>query len=141
MLRLIETYGDGRVHWFLISKGYRTYRFLPVFFNRFFPVFSVPTPPESQRLLDVVASTRFGPAYDPASGLVRFGGRHDRLRPGMNDIPERVGRDPHVRFFLQRNPGYAIGDELACVADIAHSNLNDRARRVIARTSVTWQEC
>jgi len=140
MLRMIEAYGEGDVHWFLISKGFRTYRFLPVFFNRFFPVFSEPTPPEYQRLLDVAATARFGDAYDPACGLIRFGGCRDCLRPGMNGVPERLRRDPHVRFFLQRNPGYAVGDELACIANIARVNLNERARRVIERTSVTWQE-
>lgn len=37
--------------WFLICGGFRTYRFLPVFFQRFYPRFDQPTPAESQKLL------------------------------------------------------------------------------------------
>ena len=37
MLRMLKEHRGTPVYWFLISKGYRTYRFLPVFFNRFYP--------------------------------------------------------------------------------------------------------
>ena len=34
--------------WFLISKGYRTYLYLPLFFARYFPRHDAPTPPFEQ---------------------------------------------------------------------------------------------
>src|SRR5688500_7472487 len=34
-LSLIDAYRDKPLYWYLISKGYRTYRFLPVFFHKF----------------------------------------------------------------------------------------------------------
>ena len=36
---LAETVRQARVYWFLISSGYKTYRFLPVFFREFFPTY------------------------------------------------------------------------------------------------------
>jgi hypothetical protein len=139
MLRLIRESGGTPLYWFLISKGYRTYRFLPVFFNRFYPAFDRTTPPEVARLIDAAANHKFGGAYDAATGLVRFGGRKDRLRPEMCEIPESRRRDPHVRFFLEKNPGYRLGDELACLAPIHHDNLNALACRVIRGTNPVWQ--
>lgn len=140
MLRLIDEHPQTPLHWFLISKGYRTYRFLPVFFNRFYPVHGGATPPDDAALLQAVAAHKFAGAYDPRSGLVRLGGQKDCLRPEMCEIPAGRAQDPHVRFFLERNPAYFKGDELACIADISRANLNRYAWRVIDQARVIWDE-
>lgn len=140
MLRLIEQHPRAPIHWFLISKGYRTYRFLPVFFNRFFPVYDRATPPAEADLLRAVATAKFGKAYDPQLNLVRAGKQKDRLRPEMCAIAEGRLSDPHVSYFLKQNPGFSAGDELACIADIAKENLNRYAWRVIQNTKVDWDE-
>jgi hypothetical protein len=140
MLRLIDEHPATPLHWFLISKGYRTYRFLPVFFNRFYPVHSGATPPADAELLRAVATCKFGAAYDPQCGLVRLDGQKDRLRPEMCEIPDGRAQDPHVRFFLERNPTYFMGDELACLAEISRANLNRYAWRVIEQARVAWDE-
>jgi hypothetical protein len=36
-----------------------------------------------------------------------------------------------VRFFLEKNPGYARGDELVCVAEISPGNMRGLARRML----------
>jgi hypothetical protein len=140
MLRLMTEHPDLPRYWFLISKGYRTYRFLPVYFKRFYPACDRPTPPAYAALLDAVATRKFGPAYDTTAGIVRSGSQKDRLRPEMCGIPASRRNDPHVRFFLERNPSYGQGDELACIADIARENLNRYAWRVIEHTAVEWDE-
>ena len=137
MLRLIEQHGEGALYWFLISIGFRTYRFLPVFFERFWPSPDHATPPEVQRLIDAVAWRKFGPGYDAASGLVRVAGA-DRLAPALAEIPPGRLDDRHVAFFLSRNPGYARGDELACLAPIRRDNLNSYGQRVIRSTHPIW---
>src|SRR5436309_2239183 len=43
-LALIDRAGETELYWFLISKGFRTYRFLPVFFHEFYPRHDRPTP-------------------------------------------------------------------------------------------------
>jgi hypothetical protein len=138
MLRLMDDYGEEALHWFLISKGFRTYRFLPVFFRRFCPTCAGDTPAARAALLHAVATHRFGAAYDPATGLVRLGPAADWLLPELAGVPPERRRDPHVAFFLQRNPGFAAGDELACLAAIRRDNLTPMAWRVIRATQPTW---
>ena len=140
MLRLMADYPQTPIYWLLISKGYRTYRFLPVYFKRFHPTFSEETPPERAELIEAVASAKFGDAFDAASGIVCLGEQGDRLNPEMSAIPEGREADPHVGFFLARNPAFAEGDELVCLADISEENLNKFAWRVIERTTVAWHE-
>jgi hypothetical protein len=82
----------------------------------------------------------FGSAYDPQCGLVRLNGHGDRLKSELCDIPQGRKQDPHVRFFLERNPTYFNGDELACLADISKANLNRYAWRVIEQAKVVWDE-
>jgi hypothetical protein len=116
---------DGEVYWFLISSGYRTYRFLPVFFRDFHPRYDRRSP-ELAALLDGIATRRFGDAYDPASGIVRLA-NPSPLRRGE----ERAAHDPHVRFFLAANPGHARGDELACIVRVAEDNLTPAGARML----------
>ncbi len=37
---------DGKTYWLLLSKGYKTYKFLHTFFNAFYPCVDVETPAE-----------------------------------------------------------------------------------------------
>jgi hypothetical protein len=140
LLRAMAEYNTGSLYWFLISKGHRTYRFLPVYFNSFYPAYDRTTPPEYARLIHAVATLKFGEAYDASAGLVRLAGQKDRLTPEMCEVPEGRRKDPHVRFFLERNPAYCHGDELACIADVARENLNRCAWRAIKSTVVDWNE-
>ncbi|MDT8389973.1 MAG: hypothetical protein RRC34_05630 [Lentisphaeria bacterium] len=127
-------------HWFLITKGFRTYRFLPVFFKHFIPWHGQTAAEwELADLLKAVAQARFGKDYDPCSGLITPAGG-DRLCPELAAIPESRRRDPHVSYFVARNPRYAQGVELACLASIDPDNLNRAGRRVIDRARVEWRE-
>lgn len=138
MLKMMDLYGEDDLYWFLISKGFRTYRFLPVFFKRFWPASDRETPPAMAALLAAAATRRFGDAFDPASGLIRMQGG-DHLVPELAGVPSLRLRDPHVAYFLARNPRYAQGEELACLTPIRRDNLNAYALRVIRATTPVWQ--
>jgi hypothetical protein len=120
---------DDRLFWLLISSGYRTYRFLPLFWKTFHPRCDLPTPPDRARLLDALASERFGPAYRPEEGVVRFD-RPQILRGDLLEIPPERLRDRHISFFASRNPGYVRGDELVCLTEISEENLTPAGRRM-----------
>jgi len=120
--------GETPLYWFLISKGYRTYLYLPFFFHDFYPRPERPLPPFEKQLLDALATTRYGGAYDPESGLIEPPGPHDRLKPDLDASPKHL-RNPHVAYFQERNPRYAEGVELACLAEIAPENMRGAARR------------
>ncbi len=132
-MSLIDTYGGCELYWFLISKGYKTYRFLPVFFREFYPRHDAPTPAEAREVIHALGRARYPTAYDPAAGLIRTGPGKDRLREGVADItPERL-HDPHVRFFVQQNPGHKEGEELCCIAPLSRDNFTPAAYRVLGR--------
>lgn len=121
---------DIPLYWFLIVKGHRTYRYLPAFTLNFHPHPSGRFDPALKDVVDSLAQRRFGSAYDPASGVIRFESRSGRLHEPYADIDERAQRSPAVRFFLQRNPGYRQGDELACITELDASNMRPLAARV-----------
>jgi len=130
---LRATLPPGRCFWLLLTSGFRTYRFLPVFWREFFPRFDAPTPDVAQRLLDQLARERFGDQFDPRAGIVRFA-RPQRLRGGLNEIPAGRESDPHVAFFLSRNPGCVSGDELVCLTELCADNLTAAGRRMTRDT-------
>jgi hypothetical protein len=117
-------------YWFLISSGYRTYRYLPVFFREFYPTVERPTPADVKSLIDRIARTKFDRAYDAAAGVVRLA-TPAPLRAGVSDPEERLGRDPHVRFFVEVNPNHAAGDELACLVRVSPDNVTPAGHRMI----------
>ncbi len=121
-----STNGDP-VYWLLLTSGYRTYRFLPVFFRDFYP--RAESEPAAKALLDTLASEQFGDLYDSSSGIVRFK-RPQVLVPELLDVPHGRARDRHVSFFLDRNPGYVRGDELVCLTRFDDQNFTPAARRI-----------
>ncbi len=118
-------------YWLLLTSGFRTYRFLSVFWREYFPNCSALTPPHQQRLLDQLASERYGKLYHAAQGIVRFP-RPQKLRGALSAIPDGRALNPDIAFFLQRNPHHAAGDELVCLAEISEANLTAAGRRMIS---------
>ena len=121
-----------RCHWLLLTSGFRTYRFLPVFWRKFFPRHDAQTPAGEQRLLNHLARARYGENYDTQAGIVRFP-HPQMLRGSLGETPAGRSSDEHVAFFLARNPGHAAGDELACITEISDANLTPAGRRMVAR--------
>lgn len=121
---------DQPLYWLLISKGYRTYRYLHLFAREYFPGHAAQTPHAAQALLDSLCARRFGSGYDPAQGVIRTSpASGSRLRPQWCDVRENLQHLPDVAFFLERNPRFAHGDELACICALEASNLRSFALR------------
>lgn len=121
---------EARAYWFLICSGYKTWRFLPVFFREFYPNPDAPTPAHTQNILDTLGERKFGSDYHKESGIVRLR-TATPLREGVADVTEQRMRDPRIAFFTQRNPGYLQGDELACLTEIARANLTRAGERML----------
>ena len=118
------------LYWLLISSGYKTYRFLTVFYQEFYPCCDMPTPPESQALMDHLALQRFGADYHPELGVVRFTEGATPLRDGVAEVTDARLLDRHVAFYLARNPGHIQGDELVCLTRVHPDNFTAAGRRV-----------
>jgi hypothetical protein len=120
---------DEPLYWFLISKGHRTYRYLSAFSRTFHPAPQHETPRRVRDLMAFLARDRFGDAYDPDAGVLRFPQSRGRLSGAYAKVPEAHRRLPEVAFFLSRNPGYAHGDELVCLCELEVDNLQPIAQR------------
>jgi len=125
-----EQLPEGRCFWLLLTSGFRTYRFLPVFWREFFPRFDKPTPPQTQRLLQQLAREQFGVQFDSSAGVVRFNSPQ-KLRACLQEIPTGREHDPHIAFFLANNPGHVCGEELVCLTELCDANLTRAGRRMI----------
>lgn len=133
--RLIDAYPYDELYWFLTSKGYKTYRFLPLFFHEFYPRNNVPTPPELCAMIDTLALRIGGSRYDRQTKVLKSVVYANRLRPGVAEITESRMRDEHVRFFCDANPKHASGDELCCIAPVSLNNFTRAAYRAMGPES------
>lgn len=119
-----------RVYWLLLSAGYKTYRFLPIFFDTFYPTHEKSMPPKQKGILDALATARYPQTYDRDDGVVRL----DHPTPLRDDVApptDHRRQNPHISFFLDSNPDWTEGDELVCLAQIDRSNITRAARRII----------
>lgn len=127
--------GERPGYWLLLSSGFRTYRFLPVFWREFWPRAGATMPEAMRALRDELARRRFGAAYDAVAGVVRFS-VPQRLRERLAEVPEGRTRDAHVAFFLTANAGHGAGDELVCLTELSNENLTAAGRRVVREAGV-----
>ncbi len=119
-----------QVYWFLICSGYKTFRFLPVFFREFYPHPNAAMPEDIRLILISLGQRKFGAHYDAASGIVRLP-HATPLRHGVAGITEHRLRDPLVAFFTAINPRHGEGDELACLTRISRTNLTRAGERMV----------
>jgi hypothetical protein len=117
------------LYWFLISKGIRTYQILPLFFNRFYPSVAEETPIKIASLIHHLAELKYPGSFEVRSGVIKADTY--RLRENMADVPPNKNANPHVRFFLEKNPGWLNGDELACLSELSIGNMKRSALRMI----------
>jgi len=114
-LEAVRTWqSDVPLYWLLITSGFRTYRFLPVFWKEFWPRHDSPALPA---ILIAMASERFGRRYDPAAGIVRLAAPQCCATAWRKS--RRAGSAIHTcSSFARVNPGHARGDELACLCPL-----------------------
>jgi hypothetical protein len=124
---------DQKWVWFLISSGYRTYRFLPVFFKTFYPTYDQTTPDEIKSVMDKVAYERYGDDYNSETGVISFSHSEERLKEGLGDVTEHRLLNPHIQFFVEQNPGHYKGDELVCITEIDEDNLTKAGQRMLVK--------
>lgn len=120
--------------WLLLSGGYRTYRYLPVFFNEYYPRLEKPTSQAVKSIMDTVCTQLFNGAYHPEAGIVRPKHGATPLCREMAIIPVSRLRDPVVAYFIKQNPGFIQGDELVCLAEIKDENFTAAGRRMLGKS-------
>lgn len=112
-----------KLYWMLISKGFRTYRFLPAFFNSFYPRFEKATPAWEQGLITSLGNRKFPDRYNPTNGILNSAAGSQSLKKEFAILSKAHLKNDHVRFFLNANPHFWRGDELICIAPFHEQNI------------------
>ena len=121
--------------WFLTAMGYRTYLIMARNFpQRYWPRYSAPTPNWITQVTTSLASLRFGDMWDESRQVIH--GERDQcsLATHVAPVTDEVKALPEVDFLINRNPGYAQGDELACVAEITLRDLLQVAIKMLRKS-------
>lgn len=121
-LKCLKRFSRRRIYWILISKGCRTYRVLSIFFREWYPRYDADTPERIKSIMDAFGGLKYPLHYDSAKGLIVFSEGGEALKPGVADARESRMHDPHICFFVERNPHHMRGDELVCAAEVAREN-------------------
>jgi hypothetical protein len=125
---------DVPLYWFVILKGHRTYKFLPAFGKSFYPHWSIDRS-DLKPLADALALEKFGGAYSPATGIVKFTTSRGHLNPRFAYPSDKEKSKEAVQFFLQKNPDYILGHELVCLCEISEDNMRPLTKRIFSRRS------
>lgn len=121
LMSIIREY-ENKKYWLLISKGYRTYLILAMFFKKYYPNYIDMIPEYEMGLLKHLMDLKF-PSYSfEEAGVIKLNTRADYLKEQYSCIPQNRINNPDVRFFLEKNPGYTSGEELVCLAEINTDN-------------------
>lgn len=130
--KLLERNPDKRHYWFLITKGHRTYMYLPLFFKNYLPSLNTPRNlRQIKQVMDRTAHKMYGKNYDPMSGLIHFEDSKGELKPAIAADTFHKKHKEHVSYFLKRNPNFYCGDELACLAEIHPDNMKGTVRNLL----------
>ena len=123
---------EAPLYWFLLVKGHRTFRYLPVFGKSFYPHWSIDRG-DLKPLADALAVELFPDTYNPATGVVEFEKSRGHLKPDIAlPTPEELEREG-VRFFLERNPGFVRGHELVCLCEVEEHNMKPLTLRLFRK--------
>lgn len=126
-LRAYEQFPRHKVYYLLTSKGWRTYKIMPFYFQEYAPRYERPTTVHEKALMDAFGHKKYPGHYHSETGIITYGSQ--RVRPeGVDAAPQHP--DARTAFFLRCNPRYLDGHELVCVARIAPDNFTSQARRL-----------
>jgi len=131
MVDLYKKLPDRQLWWMLISKGLRTYKFLPNCFNEFYPNRQKETPECVSQFMQELGKTKFCDTYGPETGVIKSQNNGQFLKEQFHPIPNP--KKPHEIFFTQKNPGYINGDELLCLAELRMDNINPSLLEILKR--------
>ncbi|MEM7179301.1 MAG: hypothetical protein AAF518_00195 [Spirochaetota bacterium] len=125
MLDIADSLGTGeKLYWLLTTKGFRTYRYLSVFFKKFYP--AVDSVSENlPETCEYLARSLFGSMYQKETGILLRSGKKQAIRFVAEDTAY-ISRSPdkHIRFFQKKNPRFFDGEELVCLAEFSQENLH-----------------
>lgn len=121
---LIAGAPEKKWYWFLLSKGHRTYMYLPLFFEKYYPALNKSEEADLFPIIDTCAKAMYGSNWKPEKRVITFEKSHGELKEIHTETTlKKVKSNVHIDFFLQKNPGFERGDELTCMAELRLDNM------------------
>ncbi|MDZ4667669.1 MAG: hypothetical protein SGJ00_07275 [bacterium] len=132
---IMKTHSAKNWYWFLLSKGHRTFMYLPLFFEAYYP--SLEAEPSEQlaqfKLMEEMALQIYPNLYVKGTGILQFATEGGELKQELAQTTfERAGKK-HIDWFVKKNPGFYQGDELICIAKIDPNNMKGFAKNFLVR--------
>ena len=122
------------LYWFLLVKGFRTYRYLFSFTKSFFPYWD-DNRNDLKYLADYLAFQKYGALYNPLSGIVECPEKSGFLTEQWSSPKYKDLIHPSTQFFLQTNPNYQQGHELVCVCELEAVNFKPFTNRILEHSN------
>ncbi|MEK2647114.1 hypothetical protein [Bdellovibrio sp. BCCA] len=111
------------LYWMLISKGFKTYMLMRRNFPRSYPSLEGAIPADLASVKHTFYNGKFSGYYKSETSLIDFGKSLGRVKDQMAVPTTRDLSSADVRYFLEKNPRYHEGVELACIADIRWTDI------------------
>ena len=127
--RIIASEPGKKWYWFLLSKGHRTYMYLPLFFNEYYPSANGSLANPLLEILETTAQRLYDGCYKQASGLIVFDRKMGELKSIHTQSTYEKQHKPHVKLFLRLNPYFHQGDELVCLTHLHPDNMRGYAKK------------
>jgi len=126
--KLFKKYQNEEIYWMLISKGLRTYKYLPTFFIDYYPAHDKVTPNSIQELMNLLGDKIFSASFDRSKGIIKAKPDAQYLK---KDYHPKIRLTKKVDvFFHDANPGYLKGDELLCLTRLSYDNFRPYYKRI-----------
>ena len=132
MFHLFEKKKENKIYWLLISKGARTYKYLPVFCEEYFPSLKKETPTYIKELMTKLGVFKFQEQFNKKTGIIEAKNNSQYLKPEYQP-DKQFNSNKHVRFFIEKNPNYHKGDELLCLTELSEENINSYIKKAILK--------
>jgi hypothetical protein len=143
MLSLYEQEPSSPLYWMLISKGHRTFRFLPTYFIDFAPAHTRGYSELELILIRDIGDRLFNEKLrmnDLGYMVVEHTSTSQHLKEHLLDDRHLQPNQPNITFFAKANPDYTKGTELVCLTKFCISNMKPFCRRMLGLSLMT-KEC
>ena len=130
----IRKYPRKKLLWYLMSKGHRTYLYLPYFFKKYYPAIDKNINNNHYKeIINECSSHIFCENWNPKKGIVQFNDKVGQIKQQhIKKLYSKKNR--YIDFFLEKNPGFSNGDELICMAEISSENLMRLPKLIFERS-------
>lgn len=126
-VKILEENPDKFVYRIATPKGYKTYKIVQKLVHQFYISPDNPDYPTLEgKIIDKVLLSKYPPhIYNSHTKMVVPEPEEDahRLSDGFAQIGAKELEDPYIRFFYEKNPDYARGNEIVTIAPITPENL------------------